>query len=199
MICICDPIGIVVILIILKVRYVRYAWILGVFVLSCCLILLHTLHTYGRTLFVFFFVVVDRLDRKRKKKKKKRKERWRRTLHLPGGLLLGYVTSPAPSPSILFPRRESVWRFPPTPTKKKKKPPIRTDKTPLFVLPHPRNQQISPASATINAEAVLVGKNISKNSKPNTGRANKSAWELLRKFKLLRDKSLMRINAFELC
>lgn len=40
---ICDPIGMFVILIIIKgTSYVRYAWILGVFVLSCCLILLHT-------------------------------------------------------------------------------------------------------------------------------------------------------------
>lgn len=185
---ICDPIGIVVILIIIKVRYVRYAWILGVFVLSCCLILLHTYLRYGRTDLIFV-VVVDRLDRKRKKKKK-RKERWRRTLHLPGGLLLGYVSTPAPSPSILFPERESVWRLPPTPTptqKKETKKKSELTKTHFFFLSHPRNQQISPASATINVEAVLAAKNISKNSKPNTGRANKSVWELLRKFKLLRD------------
>lgn len=37
---ICDPIGIVVIVII--VITLLFAWILGVFVLSCCLILLHT-------------------------------------------------------------------------------------------------------------------------------------------------------------
>lgn len=72
-------------------------------------------------------------------------------------------------------------------SKERKKKPIRTDKNTHSFLSHPRNQQISPASATINAEAVLVAKNISKNSKPNIGRANKSAWELLRKFKLLRD------------
>lgn len=76
---------------------------------------------------------------------------------------------------------------PPNSNSKEKEKKIRTDKTTFSFLSHPRNQQISPASATINAEAVLVAKNISKNSKPNTGRANKSAWELLRKFKLLRD------------
>lgn len=47
---------------------------------------------------------MDRSDRKRKKERK-RKERWRRTLHLPGGLLLGYVSTP--SSYLLFPGRES--------------------------------------------------------------------------------------------
>lgn len=126
MICICDPIGIVVILIIIKVRYVRYAWILGVFVLSCCLILLHTyLRTDGLHL---LFVVVDRLDRT---KERREKERWRRTLHLPGGLLLGYVSTP--SSLLYFISGEGEWRFPPAPTQKKEKK-IRTDKTPLFIL-----------------------------------------------------------------
>lgn len=84
---------------------------------------------------------------------------------------------------LLVISEEGEWR-----QLKRKKKIIRTDKNPLFFfLPHPRNQQTSPASATINVEAVLVAKNISKNSKPNIGRANKSAWELLRKFKLLRD------------
>lgn len=184
---ICDPIGVVVILIIIKVRYVRFAWILGVFVLSCCLILLHTyLRTDG--LHLLFVVVVDRLDRKRKKKKK-RKERWRRTLHLPGGLLLGYVSTPSPSLLHFISGEGERVAIPPNSNSnsKRKKNQSELTKTPFFSFPHPRNQQISPASATINVEAVLVAKNISKNSKPNTGRANKSAWELLRKFKLLRD------------
>lgn len=72
---ICDPIGIVVILIIIKVRYVRYAWILGVFVLSCCLILLHTyLHTYGRTDFVFFLLLWTGWIGRRKEEKRKMAE-----------------------------------------------------------------------------------------------------------------------------
>lgn len=172
-----------------------YAWILGVFVLSCCLILLHTyLRTDGIRLLFCCCCGQQVGSEEEEGKKKNRKERWRRTLHLPGGLLLGYVSTSYTFSfySILFPERESG-------DNSKEKKQLELTKTTLFSFPHPRNQQISPASATINVEAVLVAKNISKNSKPNTGRANKSAWELRRKFKLLRDKSLMRINAFELC
>lgn len=125
---ICDPIGIVVILIIVKVRYVRYAWILGVFVLSCCLILLHTyLRTDGRTSSSFLLLLTGWIGRGRRKEEK-RKERWRRTLHLPGGLLLGYVSTP--SSYLLFPGRES-GDIPPTQKKEKEKK-IRTDKNTIY-------------------------------------------------------------------
>lgn len=161
-----------------------YAWILGVFVLSCCLILLHTyLRTDGlRVLFCCCGQVGS--EEEEGKKRKERKDGgglyiyqagfyWGMLVHLH---LLSY---------ILFPRRES-GDSPQLKAKQKRKKSELT-KTPFLSFPHPRNQQTSPASATTNVEAVLVAKNISKNSKPNTGRANKSVWELRRKFKLLRD------------
>lgn len=71
-----------------------YAWILGVFVLSCCLILLPP--TYLRTdgIHLLFCCCGQVGLEEEEEEGKKRKERWRRTLHLPGGLLLGYVGTP---------------------------------------------------------------------------------------------------------
>lgn len=158
--------------------------------LSCCLILLHTyIQTDGLYSSSFLLLWTGWIGRGRRRRRREKKDGgglyiyqagfyWGMLVHL---LLTCYFRGREEE------RGKESGDSPQLQSKKKKK--IRTDKNPLFLLSHPRNQQISPASATINAEAVLVAKNISKNSKPNTGRANKSAWELLRKFKLLRDKS----------
>lgn len=130
---ICDPIGIVVILIIVKVP--AMSDMLGSSAFLCLAVawFYYLLHTYRRTDGLrLLFCCCGQVGSE--EEGKKRKERWRRTLHLPGGLLLGYVSTP--SSYLLFPgergkEREREWRFPQLQLKRKKKP-IRTNKNTLF-------------------------------------------------------------------
>lgn len=117
-----------------------YAWILGVFVLSCCLILLHTLHTDGRHSCSFLLLWTGWIGRGRRRRRREKK-RWRRTLHLPGGLLLGYVSTP--SSYLLFPKRES-GDSPQLKRKKKEEKKSELTKPPFFSFPIPEISRSRP-------------------------------------------------------
>lgn len=122
---ICDPIEIVVILIIIKVptTYVRYAWILGVFVLSCCLILLHTyLRTDG--LHLLFCCCGQGWIGRGRRRRRERKDGGGLYIYQAGfywGMLVHLLLT-------CYFRRGRVA----TTQKKEKKKPIQTDKNTLF-------------------------------------------------------------------
>lgn len=123
-----------------------YAWILGVFVLSCCLILLHTYLRYGRTSSSFLLLWTGWIGRGRRRRREKKDG---------GGLYIyqaGFYWGMLVHLLLTCYFRGGRVAIPPTPTQKKErknqseltKPPFFSFPIPEISRPRPRPRQSTP-------------------------------------------------------